>query len=307
MIPNYLYPPDDRAPSMNKAWLEQLKRLRAYGIGVLPTQDGSDASLNRRRTTCEILHNSFAIDMNRPVLTLAARSMNYSFLAAEALWILAGDDRVETIAPYSSRLVQYSDDGKTFFGAYGPPIVRQLPYVVRSLIRDQDSRQAVISVWRESPGPTKNPPCTIALSFSLRKGKLHAHLYLRSSDTWLGLPYDLFGMACVAARVAAALYQDGMEEITLGNLYVVAASSHYYLDQNAAIDNVLRLHGTGIDAAEESPTLDWSHAIKDWSIAEEDLVHTRDKLVGRPVWLDVRPAWSYRKLELVPGFNQEET
>jgi thymidylate synthase len=48
-------------------------------------------------------------------------------------------------------ITRFSDDGITFFGAYGPKIITQTSYIVNTLCNDQDSRQAVLSIWRENP------------------------------------------------------------------------------------------------------------------------------------------------------------
>jgi thymidylate synthase len=53
------------------------------------------------------------------VLFNAARDANPFFHLYEALWMLAGRNDVAPLAYYNSRITQYSDDGKTFNGAYG--------------------------------------------------------------------------------------------------------------------------------------------------------------------------------------------
>ena len=75
-------------------------------------------------------------------------------MAAEALWILSGDNKVETIAPYNKNIKQFSDDGIIFQGAYGPRIISQLDYVIESLRKDRESRQAVLTIWNPNPKPS---------------------------------------------------------------------------------------------------------------------------------------------------------
>jgi thymidylate synthase len=148
-------------------------------------------------------------------------------MCAEAAWILSGDNRVETISPYSKLIHYYSDDGSVFFGAYGPKIVRQLPYVIRTLIQDKDSRQAVINIWRESPPITKDPPCTLNCHFMIRGNKLNVFVNMRSSDVWLGVPYDIFNFSMLAGYVMLNLV-DYYPDLKLGTLYQHAASRHLY-------------------------------------------------------------------------------
>jgi thymidylate synthase len=214
--------------SINNAWLRGLDNLLRFGEHISP----------RGIDTLEIPQATFTINMLKPVLTIPERSLNYRFMAAEALWILNGDNRVETIAPYNSKISQFSDDGKTFFGAYGPEFVKQLPYVVRKLIDDPNSRQAGMTFWRQCPPATKDVPCTVALFFQIRGRRLNVHVFMRSSDIWLGLPYDVFNFSMIGHMVCAYINKHTAgqlqrkllnEDIVSPNLlYLTAASSHLY-------------------------------------------------------------------------------
>lgn len=189
--------------------------------------------------TREFLGMTVQADMKYPVLMEAGRKLSYPFMAAEAYWILTGDSLVDNIAPYNKNIAQFSDNGFTFFGAYGPKIVSQIDYIVAKLLGDPDSRQAVLTIWRENPPPTKDVPCTVAMSFLIRGGQLHCYTFMRSSDIWLGLPYDVFNFSMVAAYVCAALNEQWGEKLTLGGLKVTAASMHLYTTNLAAATKLL--------------------------------------------------------------------
>lgn len=203
-----------------ESWVKTLDKILTHGRAVSP----------RGRLTRECQQCTFTCDMNFPVVQSAERGLSYKFMAAEALWILAGDDTVAGIAPYNARIAAFSDDGKTFFGAYGPRVVGQLNYVVRALAKDRDTRQAVLTTWRPCPPATKDVPCTVAMAFMIRAGLLNCHVFMRSSDVWLGLPYDAFNFSMVAARVACAYNsrRPSPDPVELGALYLTAASSHLY-------------------------------------------------------------------------------
>jgi len=160
--------------------------------------------------------------MRRPVLRIPDRRLSYNFMAAEAFWILSGDNTVAGIAPYNENIAKFSDDGLTFFGAYGPRINAQLDYVTRKLLEDPDTRQAGLTIWRETPPMTKDTPCTVAIWFQLRDNRLQLHVFMRSSDLWLGLPYDVFNFSMLGHLVSARL------RVQPGLLYLTAASSHLY-------------------------------------------------------------------------------
>lgn len=205
-----------------QVWLQSLTDIMNEGNEVAP----------RGKKTLEVPQRTIVVDMRRPVLKVPARKLSYTFMAAEAYWILTGDDRVETIAPYNKNISQFSDDGVKFFGAYGPKILGQMEHVVKTLSRDPDSRQAGLTIWRENPPETKDVPCTVAIFFSIRDHKLNAHVFMRSSDIWLGVPYDVFNFSMLSHMVCALLNtqwrREEQDALRPGNLYLTAASSHLY-------------------------------------------------------------------------------
>lgn len=214
--------PSKSERSANFAWLAELSNVLNGGSDVSP----------RNKLTKELLQQTSAIDMRRPVITLPERKLSTKFLGGEAYWILTGDNRVETIAPYNKNIVNYSDDGQTFFGAYGPRILSQLDYVVDKLKSDVDTRQAVLTIWRDNPPETKDVPCTVAVHFMIRDNKLNCHVFMRSNDLWLGYPYDIFNFSMlshlVCCKLNANVIEDNNGVIEPGILYHTASSRHIY-------------------------------------------------------------------------------
>jgi thymidylate synthase len=205
--------------SANEAWRSLLSDISSHGFEANP----------RGMKTLELLGSSRTFFMVDPIVTVARRELGYRFMAAEAAWILSGDDRVETIAPFSKEIGRFSDDGVTFFGAYGPKVVSQLKYVTDTLAADPDSRQAVINIWRENPPGTKDVPCTLSLQFLLRSGGLHCIATMRSSDAWLGWPYDVFNFTMITWTLALLLAERNPESPpNLRTMTLRAGSQHLY-------------------------------------------------------------------------------
>jgi hypothetical protein len=83
----------------------------------------------------------------------------------------------------------------------------------------------VISVFdssRDLDRQKKDIPCTIALHFMVRGGRLELNVTMRSNDVWLGTPYDFTQFAILQASVAQAL---GLE---VGRYVHSAGSLHLY-------------------------------------------------------------------------------
>lgn len=219
----------------NKAWLNLLESVLRDGVEEFP----------RGKRTKEIIGKTTKFDMSRPIITVANRKLGYKFLAAEAWWIASGSNRVDEIAPYSKMISSFSDDGLTFRGAYGPQIQDQLPWVAEQLAKDPATRQAVLSIWRPRPGPSRDYPCTLGAQWILRRVDdqlfLHCQVTMRSSDAWLGVPYDWFNFSIQTAFLIAYMrtaYPDVFAEvINLGTLTFTAGSQHLYEEHFDAAKN----------------------------------------------------------------------
>lgn len=169
---------------------------------------------------------TYTVDMPA-YLSLETRKVNVPFMFAEAWWILSGSNTVEDIEPYMKMYRNFSDDGEFLRGAYGPKITDQLGYVVDSLEADEDTRQAVLNIWRERPGSSKDIPCTTNMQFFIRDEEINMVSTMRSNDIVLGFTYDVFTFSMVAKAVQLLLRARGIRK-NLGSLTVNAGSLHIY-------------------------------------------------------------------------------
>ena len=201
-------------PTANTVYRSLLETVNCAGMSVSP----------RDQATSEIMGYHTCINMQYPIVTIPSRELNYRFMAAEAYWILTGQQGLDELTPYCKRMSEFSDDGVTLSGAYGPRFISQARYVVETLVCDSSSRQAVITIWERNPRPSKDIPCTVSLQWLLRNNKLHCIAYMRSSDVWLGWPYDVFTFTMMTCYIIAL----SGRKWELGNLRVMAGSQHLY-------------------------------------------------------------------------------
>lgn len=257
--------------SANFEWLSELSWVLNKGNSVAP----------RGQVTKEALQQTAIVNMRRPVVTLEERKLSTKFLGGEAYWILSGDNRVETIAPYNKNIINYSDDGQTFFGAYGPRIASQLDYVVDKLKSDADTRQAVLTIWRENPPETKDVPCTVAVHFMVRDYKLNCHVYMRSNDLWLGFPYDVFNFSMlshlVCCRLNASAATNG-DVVKPGMLYHTASSRHIYEQHFEQAEKLTKQYNLSAMTMEELKSLETAATPAGMYLSEVHLMHVLDSL-----------------------------
>lgn len=203
--------------SVNVVWQEQVYKLLT---------NPNFTAAPRGQEVREILSGQYRVPMPA-YLDLTDRNINLRFMFAEAAWIISGSNRLSDLTPYMKSYANFSDDGVFLKGAYGPKVVDQLGYVVDALVADNDSRQAVMTMWRERPAPAKDIPCTVSAQFILRNGKLNMIATMRSHDIILGFTYDVFTFSMIAASVRLLLRARGIR-VELGDLYVTAGSLHLY-------------------------------------------------------------------------------
>lgn len=162
-------------------------------------------SAPRGQKVKEILGASFTIKNPRDRIPyVVGRKFSMSYMVAELIWYLAGDNSTSWISKYSAFWKNISDDGVTANSAYGARLFKphdkiaqgrytQLEYVIDELRKDPDSRRAVmhLRVPDDSIDAKLDVPCTLALQFFIRDGALHQVANMRSSDLIFGIAYDI--------------------------------------------------------------------------------------------------------------------
>lgn len=193
-------------------------------------------SAPRNQKIKEIIGASFTITNPRNrIPTVVGRKFGLTYLAAELVWYLSGNNQTEWISKYSSFWSNISDDGMTANSAYGARLFGHHPaiadgryvqwdYIVNELRRDPDSRRAVMHL--RTPGDSIDAkldvPCTLALQFFIRENKLHQVVHMRSSDVIFGIAYDVPAFTVFQEILANEL---GVE---LGSYTHVSNSLHIY-------------------------------------------------------------------------------
>ena len=188
---------------------------------------------------------------------VSGRDFSISYMVAELIWYLSGNNSTSWIANYSSFWNNISDDGKTANSAYGARIFKQheyqklssityrdptghfmdvntkeldptwnqWQYCLDELAADNDSRRAVMHIRmpQDSIEAHKDVPCTLTLQFILRDDKLHMIVNMRSSDIILGIAYDVPAFTIFQEYMANCLTLKLGRSIELGDYTHVSA------------------------------------------------------------------------------------
>ena len=203
---------------MNEQWLAKLQEII----------DKGEISQPRGMLIKEILNSHTEVDMKYPILSIPERNLGYKFMFRESWYILDGRNDVESIKDYSKIISTFSNNGIFFDGSYGVKVLDQLSYIVDTLMQDIDTRQAVLTIWRPNPRPSKDIPCTISIQWLIRNNKIYCIDTMRSSDIWLGVPYDVHNFTMITGFIMLMLREKGINNLELGKLYLNAGSQHLY-------------------------------------------------------------------------------
>jgi len=166
-------------------------------------------------------------------------SLGYAFI--EFLWIISGQNDVRTLERYNSKMIEFSDDKFTLYGAYGKRLrgnFDQITTIINKLRDDLETRQAIATIWNPELDnkKSKDIPCTICFHFLVRNNKLRMYVYMRSNDIIRGTSYDVFVFTMIQEVIATYL------GIDIGEYHHFAGSLHLYEEDFEWADKILEVN-----------------------------------------------------------------
>jgi thymidylate synthase len=223
---------------------KQFSRVYRDLLEDLLSHDGRATIERNGRTgvTVSVLQpRSFTLDLSDGLLPVPGNRKVYpKTAAAEVAWFLQGRKDVSFIRKYAPIWDKFvEDDGQTVAGAYGYRWRNhfgrdQIMDAMKALSQDRSDRRIFISAWDPAEDglgrPSKNVPCPVGFTLSITGDRLNSTLLIRSSDVFVGLPYDVMGHALLMAAFVSSFNLGWAErdKITLGTLQVSLAHPHMY-------------------------------------------------------------------------------
>ena len=172
-----------------------------------------------------------------PIANFSDRTFNWKYFAGELAWYLKKDRDIEYINNFSSFWKNITNPGTNKINSnYGSLVLNeQLEWVIESLIKDKNSRQAIAFFNRpqfQFEG-NKDFVCTMYANFFIRNNKLHMKIQMRSNDIFYGLTFDAPFFSFLHQTVYQAVWKErvlnGEDDILeLGTYYHCADNIHFY-------------------------------------------------------------------------------
>jgi thymidylate synthase len=180
-----------------------------------------------------------------PLLT--TKKLHFKSIANELIWFLRGDTNTAWLKQNGVSIWnEWADENGDLGPLYGQQwtawptktggSINQIDYVIKCLKENPNSRRILFHGWNveylpdESLSPQENvkqgrmalPPCHLLYQFYVANNKLSAQLYIRSSDSFLGLPYNTASLALLVHMLAQQC------DLDLGEIVISTGDSHIY-------------------------------------------------------------------------------
>jgi thymidylate synthase len=147
-----------------------------------------------------------------PVVT--TRKLHLKSIIYELLWFLRGETNVHWLQEHGVTIWdEWADANGELGPVYGAQwrswpggqdgTIDQIGHLVRDIKTNPDSRRLVVTAWNPADIPKMAlAPCHCLFQFYVVEGKLSCHLYQRSADIFLGVPFNIASYALLTMMVA---------------------------------------------------------------------------------------------------------
>lgn len=175
--------------------------------------------IGRSGTTFGLFGHQMRIDLAKGFPLLTTKRVHFKSVAVELLWFLRGDTNTKYLNDYGVTIWdEWADENGDLGPVYGKqwrswwdnPMgessarkIDQIQRVIDNLRSDPYGRRHVVTAW--NPAEVDDmalPPCHCLFQFFVADGRLSCHLYQRSADWFLGVPFNIASYALLTHLVA---------------------------------------------------------------------------------------------------------
>lgn len=172
-------------------------------------------------------------DLRHGLPLLTTKKMPFNILLHELLWFISGSSNIKYLQDHKIRYWdEFADEDLNLGPVYGVQWRRwkdsqgkeidQLQWAIDQIKNNPHSKAIIVSAWNVADlEEMRLPPCHTFFQFDVTKGKLRMELYQRSSDVFLGLPFNIAQYAMLLQMVAHITGLEARELIvSIGNAHL---------------------------------------------------------------------------------------
>ena len=186
--------------------------------------------------TLSVFGHQMRFDLAQGFPLITTKKLHLKSIVHELLWLLAGDTNVKYLRDHGVTIWdEWADERGDLGPVYGRQwrswpardggTIDQMANVIAAIRRNPDSRRLIVTAWNPADVDRMAlPPCHCLFQFYVANGKLSCHLYQRSADVFLGVPFNIASYAMLTMMVAQVT---GLEA---GDFVHSFGDAHLYLD-----------------------------------------------------------------------------
>lgn len=228
--------------------------------------------------TIGVFGHQARFDLRAGFPLLTTKRIPFRFVVAELLWFLSGDTDVATLQKQGvtiwdewatpAKCAKFGrktgdlgpvygwawrrfggnyDISKTFGNRAGG--FDQITWVEQEIRHNPNSRRLIVSAWNPADAQrVELPPCHTLFQFYAQSGQLSCHLYARSIDAFLGLPFNIACYALLTHMMAAST------GCVVGDMVISFGDLHIYRNHLAQVNEQLSRTPSSLPMLRVQPT-----------------------------------------------------
>jgi thymidylate synthase len=195
--------------------------------------------------TLSLFGHQMRFDLAAGFPLVTTKKVHLRSVVYELLWFLRGDTNVAWLREHG---VSIWDEWADADGELGPVYGRQwrawpaadgrtidqISILLQQLRTSPDSRRMIVSAWNVGDlDRMQLQPCHAMFQFYVAQGRLSCHLYQRSADFFLGVPFNIASYALLTHMIAQ------QTDLHTGELVWTGGDCHLYRNHLAQADEQL--------------------------------------------------------------------
>jgi thymidylate synthase len=198
--------------------------------------DGAEKHDRTGTGTLSVFGHQMRFDLAQGFPLVTTKKLHMKSIVHELLWFLAGDTNVKYLRDHGVTIWdEWADERGDLGPVYGRQwrswpardggTIDQMANVVEAIRRNPDSRRLIVTAWNPADVDRMAlPPCHCLFQFYVANGKLSCHLYQRSADVFLGVPFNIASYAMLTMMMAQ------VTGLAAGDFVHSFGDAHLYLD-----------------------------------------------------------------------------
>jgi thymidylate synthase len=190
--------------------------------------------------TLSVFGRQLRFDLSQGFPLITTKKIHLPSVVHELLWFLSGNTNIKYLQENGIKIWEsWADQNGDLGPVYGAqwrswPMPNhnyygdendQIYEVIKSIKKDPESRRHLVSAWNVSELKyMKLPPCHYSFQFVVNEGKLSCIFNMRSTDVFLGLPFNIASYALLTHMIAQQC------DLEVGELVYSGADVHIYMN-----------------------------------------------------------------------------